>query len=58
MNLMAQVGILSLANQGLIGTLAIEDIRKFLDLYLHLPAWVFLFVPPIQVGKSLVRQLL
>jgi len=58
MNLMAQVGILSLANQGLIGTLAIEDIRKFLDLFKSLPVWVFLFVPPIQVGKSLVRQLL
>ena len=56
-NLTTQVGILSLANQGLVKALAIKDVHKFLNLYLHLPVWAFLFVPPIQVGKSLVCQL-
>eukprot|EP00440_Ansanella_granifera_P028091 gb/GFBE01030522.1/.p1 GENE.gb/GFBE01030522.1/~~gb/GFBE01030522.1/.p1 ORF type:complete len:456 (+),score=-82.57 gb/GFBE01030522.1/:1-1368(+) len=57
MSLMAQVGILSLANQDLIRPLAIEDIQLFLRLYLDLPVWVLLFVPPRLVGKSLVCQL-
>jgi len=54
MSLMAQVGILSLANQDLLKALAIENIQPFLSLYLDLPVWVLLFVPPRLVGKSLV----
>jgi len=54
MSLMAQVGILSLANQDLLKALAIENIQPFLSLYLDLPVWALLFVPPRLVGKSLV----
>jgi len=57
MNLMAQVGILSLANQNLILGLAISDIALFLRLYLSVPSWVLLFVPVRLVATSLVRQL-
>eukprot|EP00442_Polarella_glacialis_P037316 CAMPEP_0115081064 /NCGR_PEP_ID=MMETSP0227-20121206/19045_1 /TAXON_ID=89957 /ORGANISM="Polarella glacialis, Strain CCMP 1383" /LENGTH=401 /DNA_ID=CAMNT_0002468815 /DNA_START=255 /DNA_END=1457 /DNA_ORIENTATION=+ len=39
MSLMAQVGILSLANQDLLKALAIENIQPFLSLYLDLPVW-------------------
>jgi F-type H+-transporting ATPase subunit alpha len=54
MSLMTQVQLLSLANQNLIGALAIEDIQPFLNLYLDVPVWALLFVPPRLVGKSLV----
>jgi len=53
MSLMAQVGILSLANQDLVRALAIEDIQLFVSLYLDLPVWALLFVPPRNVGKCL-----
>jgi F-type H+-transporting ATPase subunit alpha len=54
MNLGAQIGILSLANQEVVKTLAIEDIRVFLDLYLSVPVWVLLFLPTRLVGRSLL----
>ena len=53
-NLTTQVGILSLANQNLSKALAIKDVHLFLNLYLDLPVWAFLFVPPRNLGKSLV----
>jgi F-type H+-transporting ATPase subunit alpha len=53
-NLTTQVGILSLANQNLPKALAIKDVQLFLNLYLDLPVWALLFVPPRLVGKSLV----
>ena len=53
-NLTTQVGILSLANQNLIDSVSIKDVQLFLNLYLHLPVWAFLFVAPTLVGKSLV----
>jgi F-type H+-transporting ATPase subunit alpha len=56
-NLTTQVGILSLANQNLIDSVSIKDVQLFLNLYLHLPVWAFLFVAPTLVGKSLVCQL-
>jgi len=54
MNLMTQVGILSLANQDLVRSNAIKDVQLFLSLYLSVPVWVLLFVPPRLVGKSLL----
>lgn len=57
MSLMSQVGILSMAGQDLIKDLAVEDIKLFLDMYLTIPAWVLLFLPPRLVGKSLVSIL-
>jgi len=57
MNLMTQVGILSLANQDLIKDLAIEDVQVFLNLYLSVPPWVLLFVPVRLVASSLVSIL-
>jgi len=58
MSLMAQVGILSLANQDLMKVLAIEDLQLFLSLYLDLPVWALLFVPPRNVGKCLTTFIL
>jgi F-type H+-transporting ATPase subunit alpha len=54
MSLGLQIGILSLANQEVVKTLAIEDIRVFLDLYLSIPVWVLLFLPTRLVGRSLL----
>jgi proton translocating ATP synthase F1 alpha subunit len=56
-NLMGQVGILSLANQDLIKDLAIDSVQVFLNLYFDVPLWVLLFVPVRLVGISLVEQL-
>lgn len=44
MSLMSQVGILSLANQDLISYLEISEVKRFIDLYLMLPNWIFLFL--------------
>lgn len=52
-NLTTQVGILSLANQNLYKALAIKDLQLFLNLYLDLPVWALLFVPPRALGKCL-----
>jgi len=54
MCLMAQVGILSLANQDLLKALAVENIQLFMSLYLDVPVWVYLFVSPRLVSQSLV----
>ena len=56
-NLMGQIGILSLANQNLIKGLAINSVQVFLNLYFDVPLWVLLFVPARLVGTSLVEQL-
>jgi F-type H+-transporting ATPase subunit alpha len=53
-NLTTQVGILSLANQNLVRSNAIKDVQLFLNLYLSVPVWALLFVPPRLVGKSLL----
>jgi F-type H+-transporting ATPase subunit alpha len=52
-NLTTQVGILSLANQNLAKALAIKDLQLFLNLYLDLPVWALLHIPPRNVGKCL-----
>jgi F-type H+-transporting ATPase subunit alpha len=54
MSLGLQIGILSLANQEVVKTLAIEDIQVFLNLYLSVPVWVLLFLPTRLVGRSLL----
>jgi len=56
-NLMGQVGILSLANQDLIKDLAIDSLQVFLRLYFDVPVWVLLFVPVRLVGTCLLQQL-
>ena len=56
-NLRRQIGILSLANQNLAKALAIKDVQVFLNLYLSVPVWALLFVPPRLVGTSLVSLL-
>jgi len=53
-SLMGQVGILSLANQNLLEALAVEDVRLFLNLYLDIPAWILLLIPPRLLGKYLL----
>lgn len=57
-NLSAQVGILSLANQNLMkGGLAIKDVQLLLKKYLSVPVWALLFVPVRFIGNSLIDLL-
>ena len=56
-NLIGQIGILSLANQNLIKGLAINSVQVFLHLYFDVPVWVLLFVPARLVGTCLLQQL-
>jgi F-type H+-transporting ATPase subunit alpha len=56
-NLIGQIGILSLANENLIKGLAINSVQVFLHLYFDVPVSVLLFVPARLVGTSLVEQL-
>jgi F-type H+-transporting ATPase subunit alpha len=58
MSLMSQVGILSLANQDIISYLDISDVKSFVDLYLAVPAWVYLYVSVRCVSKSIVQLFL
>lgn len=53
-NLITQIGILSLANQNLTKGLAMKHVGLFLQLYLSVPVWVLLFVPARLVAISLV----
>ena len=53
-SLISQVGILSLANQRLLKALAIKDVDLFLNLYLDIPSWTLLLIPPNLVAKSIV----
>ena len=46
-----------MAGKDIIKELAVEDIRLFLDMYLTIPAWVLLFLPPRLIGKALVSLL-
>jgi len=55
MSLMSQVGILSLANQDIISELDISEVKRFIRLYLAVPAWVFILVPVRVVAKSIVQ---
>jgi F-type H+-transporting ATPase subunit alpha len=58
MNLRAQIGILSLANQNLMKGLAMNSVQVFLHLYFDVPLWALLFVPPRLLGTSMVELLL
>lgn len=57
MNLMGQVGILSLANQNLLSTLDLSKVRSFVERYTLIPFWVFLFVSPRIVGQGILISL-
>ena len=53
-SLTRQVGILSLANQKLLKALAIKDVHTFINLYLDIPAWTLLLIPPNLIAKSIL----
>lgn len=53
-NLMSQVGILSLANQDVISALDISEVQKFISLYLSVPTWVMLLVSIRIVSLSII----
>ena len=52
-NLRGQIGILSLANQKRINSLAINSVQLFLHLYFDVPVWALLFVPARLLATSL-----
>lgn len=53
-----QVGILSLSNQNIISVLELNEVRDFIQLYLTVPTWVFLYLPVRIVSKSISLSLL
>jgi len=53
-SLTREVAILSLANQELVKALALEELEVFLNLYLSLPLWAFLFLPARFLAKALL----
>ena len=54
-NLMQQIGILSLANQNLIKNIAVTNVQVFIHLYLSVPQWALLFVPARCVGLVIIH---
>ena len=54
MNLAKQVAILSLANQDIIKALAIKNVQAFINFYISIPSWVFLYISVRLVGKCLL----
>ena len=58
-NVRRQIGILSLANQGLLNKISsLNSVSTFLHLFLDVPIWMFLFVPARLVGKSIIEAYL
>ena len=59
MNLSAQVGFLSIANQNILELkgVAIQDVQTFIKYYLVVPVWVPLFVPVRLIANALVDLL-
>lgn len=56
--LSSQVGILSLANQGIISLVPLPQIRRFVNLYLNMPAWLPLLVPVRLLATSIAQNLM
>ena len=54
-HLMAQVAILSLANQNLIKNIAVTNVQVFIHLYFSVPPWALLFVPARCVGLVIIH---
>jgi len=57
MNSSDQLPILSLGNQNILISLRMKEVQLFIDLYLGIPPWISLYLPPRLVGKSLVLVL-
>lgn len=57
MNLMGQVGILSLANQDLLSKVDLSKVQTFVQRYTLIPFWVFLFVSPRVVGQGILLSI-
>lgn len=54
--LMYQVGILSMSAQDVISNIAVDRIRHFVNRYLSIPRWVFIFLPVRVVALCLRNQ--
>jgi len=54
-NLMSQIGILSLANQNLIIDIAVTNVQVFIHLYITVPQWALLFVGVRCVGLVIIH---
>ena len=52
-NLITQIAILSLANQNQIKSLAIKELEALIKLYLSLPFWALLYLPPRILAKAI-----
>jgi F-type H+-transporting ATPase subunit alpha len=52
-----QLPILSLGNQDILISLPVKEVQLFISLYLSIPTWISLYLPPRVLGKSLVTVL-
>jgi len=52
-----QLPILSLGNQDILISLPRKEVQLFIYLYLSIPTWISLYLPPRVLGKSLVTVL-
>ena len=54
MGLSSQLAILSLGNQDILICLGVKDVQLFISMYLALPRWLSLYLPPRLIRKSIV----
>jgi F-type H+-transporting ATPase subunit alpha len=55
MPLSSQIGILSLANQDVISELEIPEVSGFIQTFLSVPTWVFIYLPVRIISRSVVQ---
>jgi F-type H+-transporting ATPase subunit alpha len=57
-NLITQVGVLSLCNQDLFKAVSVKDTQEFICLWFNLPTWIMLFTPCRLVCSALLYLML
>ena len=53
--LSSQIGILSLANQDVISELGIPEVSGFIQTFLSMPTWIFIYLPVRIISRSVVQ---
>ena len=55
--LASQIGILSLANQDVISELRIPEVSGFIQTFLSVPSWIFVYLPVRIISRSIVQHI-
>ena len=55
--LASQIGILSLANQDVISELRIPEVAGFIQTFLSVPSWIFVYLPVRIISRSIVQHI-